>query len=82
MVVKVFMDLSIGGQRAGRVEIDLRDDVVPKTVENFRALCTMEKGYGYKGCACMSFISTPPTPYPLTPCSSFPFSSIIPDFHD
>jgi len=47
--VIIFVDMTIGGQPAGRIEMTLRADIVPKTAENFRALCTGEKGFGYKG---------------------------------
>merc|ERR1711975_52847 len=45
----VFFDMTIGGAPAGRIEMTLRADVVPKTAENFRALCTGEKGTGKSG---------------------------------
>eukprot|EP01117_Protostelium_nocturnum_P015657 TRINITY_DN608_c0_g1_i1.p1 TRINITY_DN608_c0_g1~~TRINITY_DN608_c0_g1_i1.p1 ORF type:complete len:337 (+),score=132.05 TRINITY_DN608_c0_g1_i1:167-1177(+) len=44
-----FFDVSIGGKPAGRIVFRLFADVVPKTAENFRALCTHETGVGYKG---------------------------------
>ncbi|KAI9810864.1 MAG: hypothetical protein M1826_003431, partial [Phylliscum demangeonii] len=37
--------------QTGRINMTLYDDVVPKTAENFRALCTGEKGYGYQDAA-------------------------------
>ncbi|XP_046342510.1 peptidyl-prolyl cis-trans isomerase-like [Haliotis rufescens] len=46
---RVFFDMTVDGQSAGRIVFELYSDVVPKTAENFRALCTMEKGFGYKG---------------------------------
>ena len=45
----VYFDMEIGGTPAGRIEMELRKDVVPKTAENFRALCTGEKGTGKMG---------------------------------
>ena len=40
---RVFLDITVGGSPIGKVVIELRSDVVPKTAENFRALCTGEK---------------------------------------
>jgi peptidyl-prolyl isomerase D len=46
---RVFFDITIGGKPAGRVTFELYNDIVPKTAENFRALCTGEKGVGKAG---------------------------------
>jgi peptidylprolyl isomerase len=45
----VFFDITIGGSPRGRIEMQLFADVTPKTAENFRALCTGEKGIGRSG---------------------------------
>jgi len=46
---RVFFDISIGGKPAGRLSFELFADTVPITAENFRALCTGEKGVGKSG---------------------------------
>ncbi|CAL5224429.1 g7113 [Coccomyxa viridis] len=45
----VFFDIDIGSQRAGKIVFELFSDVVPKTAENFRQLCTGEAGNGKSG---------------------------------
>ncbi|PBK73078.1 hypothetical protein ARMGADRAFT_1005476 [Armillaria gallica] len=49
----VFMDINIGETPAGRLKMELFSDIVPKTAENFRQLCTGEyrvnsRPQGYK----------------------------------
>merc|ERR1712160_10588 len=46
---KVYFDMTIGGAPAGRIVFELFADAVPKTAENFRCLCTGEKGTGVSG---------------------------------
>merc|ERR1719515_395584 len=48
-MVRVFFDVTVGGQAAGRITITLDTTNTPKTAENFRCLCTGEKGMGQSG---------------------------------
>ncbi|CAN6842620.1 unnamed protein product [Brassica oleracea] len=46
---KVFFDMAVRGKAVGRIVMELFADTTPRTAENFRALCTGEKGMGKKG---------------------------------
>jgi peptidylprolyl isomerase len=46
---QVYFDITIGDKPAGRIEMELFEDACPTTAENFRALCTGEKGKGKSG---------------------------------
>ncbi|KAF8948116.1 cytochrome P450 cyp2 [Haplosporangium gracile] len=46
---RVYFDITKDGTPMGRIVMELRADVTPKCAENFRALCTGEKGFGYAG---------------------------------
>ncbi|MEP7013239.1 MAG: peptidylprolyl isomerase [Acidobacteriota bacterium] len=46
---RVFFDIEADGAPLGRIVMELAADVVPKTAENFRALCTGEPGFGFQG---------------------------------
>ena len=63
---KTFFDITIDGEKVGRIVFGLFGEVVPKTVFNFRALCTGENGIGKKG---------KPLHY-----KGSPFHRIIPEF--
>eukprot|EP01126_Amoeba_proteus_P029306 TRINITY_DN2889_c0_g2_i4.p1 TRINITY_DN2889_c0_g2~~TRINITY_DN2889_c0_g2_i4.p1 ORF type:complete len:114 (-),score=19.40 TRINITY_DN2889_c0_g2_i4:626-967(-) len=47
--VLVYFDMSVGNKPSGRIIFELYSEIVPKTAENFRALCTGEKELCFKG---------------------------------
>ena len=56
--VRTYMEIAVDGESVGRVEFGLFGNQVPRTVENFRCLCTGEKGMGAGG-APLSFVGSP-----------------------
>lgn len=77
---KVFFDMQVGGEDVGRVTFELRADVAPKTAENFRALCTGEKGFGYEGSSFVSSIINTEAQwyFIVVPCCTISQLSLVP----
>lgn len=69
---KVFFDITAEGNHLGRVTIELFSDAVPQTAENFRSLCTGERGYG-------RWVPSASAKVPLF-YKGIPFHRIIPGF--
>ena len=57
---RCYFDMSVGGTPVGRITFELRSDVVPRTCENFRALCTGEKGWTLGQAAHLQGVHLPP----------------------
>eukprot|EP01013_Petalomonas_cantuscygni_P020831 TRINITY_DN39569_c0_g1_i1.p1 TRINITY_DN39569_c0_g1~~TRINITY_DN39569_c0_g1_i1.p1 ORF type:complete len:216 (+),score=37.78 TRINITY_DN39569_c0_g1_i1:41-649(+) len=56
---RVFVDVTIGGKDAGRLIFELFHDACPQTAENFRALCTGERGVDRKTSKALHYKNTP-----------------------
>jgi len=48
-MTECFFEITADNELLGKIIFELATDIVPKTAENFRALCTGEAGFGYKG---------------------------------
>ena len=73
---QVFIEVAIGGEPAGRMVFDLFGEAVPRTCENFRALCTGEKGVGVSGSLHRSHLNHPTRPArPFNVCIHIPLHS-------
>lgn len=67
--IRCFFDVTLGGLPAGRIVFELHPDLAPKTCENFRSLCTGEKGIGQKTCKALYYkVSLKETPTIISMC--------------